>query len=52
VQKPDRVTIKAVDAKNEKLVGFATWNLPKEKVPEKRAVGFPDLPGVNMELWT
>jgi hypothetical protein len=55
VQKEGRVTFKAVD-ETEKVVGFATWNLPKEKVPEKpgdrkKGGGLPPLPGVNIELW-
>ena len=55
VQKEGRVTFKAVD-ETEKIVGFATWNLPKEKVPEKagdgeKGGGLPPLPGVNIELW-
>lgn len=57
VQREDRVTFKAVDDANGKIVGFVTWNLPKEKVvvsqtvEEKKEAGLPDLLGVNMELW-
>jgi hypothetical protein len=50
VQKDERVTIKAVDA-NNKLVGLATWGLPKEAPPPKDEGGLPSLPNVNMELW-
>jgi hypothetical protein len=55
VQKEGRVTFKAVD-ETDKIVGFATWNLPKEKVSEKavdgkKGGGLPPLPGVNIELW-
>ncbi|TVY75976.1 hypothetical protein LSUE1_G007873 [Lachnellula suecica] len=51
VQKEGRVTIKAVDA-NEKLVGFATWGLPKDEVPTKKEKeGLPPIPGVRVDLW-
>lgn len=48
-------TFKAVD-ENGKVVGLATWTLPKPKPadgeePKKGGGGLPDLPGVNMELW-
>ncbi|KAH9210871.1 hypothetical protein DL95DRAFT_392979, partial [Leptodontidium sp. 2 PMI_412] len=32
VQKPERVTYKAVDEETQKVVGFATWTLPKGKL--------------------
>ncbi|KAF8862419.1 acyl-CoA N-acyltransferase [Acephala macrosclerotiorum] len=57
VQKEDRVTFKAVDDASGKIVGFVTWNMPKEKAvvsqtgKGKKGAGLPDLPGVNMELW-
>lgn len=55
VQKEGRVTFKAVDEANGKLVGFATWNMPKEKKEEPKtaetAGGLPPIPGVNLELW-
>ncbi|KAH7361013.1 hypothetical protein BKA65DRAFT_390619 [Rhexocercosporidium sp. MPI-PUGE-AT-0058] len=57
VQKPDRVTYKAVDEKSKKVIGFATWTLPKENLEieegrEERGVGgLPKLPGVNVDLW-
>ncbi|KUJ11994.1 uncharacterized protein LY89DRAFT_688477 [Mollisia scopiformis] len=56
VQKEGRITFKAVDDVSGKLVGFATWNMPKEKpvVPPQAAEkmgGLPPLPGVNLELW-
>ncbi|KAE8453020.1 hypothetical protein EG329_012207 [Mollisiaceae sp. DMI_Dod_QoI] len=55
VQKEGRFTFKAVDETNGKLVGFATWNMPKEKVVGSQAGeqkgGLPELPWVNMELW-
>jgi hypothetical protein len=59
VQKEGRVTFKAV-GREGKIVGFATWSLPKKQVPvaereEEKAKsgggGLPELPGVNMELW-
>lgn len=51
VQKQDRVTFKAVDEK-QKLLGFATWNLPQKTVsPKSGIVGLPEIPGVNMQLW-
>jgi hypothetical protein len=59
VQKEGRVTFKAVDREG-KIVGFATWSLPKKQVPvaegeEEKAKsgegGLPELPGVNTELW-
>ena len=55
------MTFKAVDG--ERLVGFATWNLPKPKAEEKvkenedkrkgdkKGGGLPEIPGVNTELW-
>ena len=60
VQNEGRVTFKALDG--ERLVGFATWNLPKPKVEivekveeaekkEDKRSGFPEIPGVNTELW-
>jgi hypothetical protein len=55
VQKEGRVTFKAVDEANGKLVGFATWDMPKEKQDESQTAtkegGLPPLPGVNLELW-
>jgi hypothetical protein len=53
VQKVGRETYKAVDSVSGRIVGFATWNLPKEKA-QGGAVGggLPEIPGVNMELWT
>jgi hypothetical protein len=61
VQKKGRVTFKAMDG--HRLVGFATWNLPKPKVEtveetqegekkeETKGSGLPEIPDVNMELW-
>lgn len=64
LQKEGRVTFKALDG--EKVVGFATWNLPKPKVEEpitqsedkgrgekegEKGAGLPQIPGVNTELW-
>jgi hypothetical protein len=54
------VTFKALDG--ERLVGFATWNLPKPKVEtvekveegekkEDKGSGLPEIPGANTELW-
>jgi hypothetical protein len=58
VQKEGRVTYKAVDTQSGRMVGFATWNMPKAKVAMSETVGkeerkgwLPELPGVNMELW-
>lgn len=58
VQQEGRVTYKAVDKGTGELVGFATWSLPKvgsedqgKEKREKKDVGLPELPGVNMELW-
>ncbi|KAK0100437.1 hypothetical protein ONS96_007714 [Cadophora gregata f. sp. sojae] len=53
VQKPDRVTYKAVDEEAEKVVGFATWGLPKGKEGKSKndEGGLPPIPGVNVELW-
>jgi len=55
VQQEGRVTFKAVDEANGRLVGFSTWNMPKEKKDEpqtaEKAGGLPPLPGVNLELW-
>lgn len=55
VQKEGRVTFKTVDEATGKLVGFATWVMPKEKKVEpqagKKEGGLPPLPGVNLELW-
>jgi len=50
VQKDGRITIKAVD-ENNKVVGLATWNMPKDSPPPKEQGGLPSLPDVNMELW-
>jgi hypothetical protein len=57
VQKEGRVTYKAVDTQSGRMVGFATWNIPKAKVAMGEAAGkeerkgwLPELPGVNMEL--
>ncbi|KAG0645653.1 hypothetical protein D0Z07_8720 [Hyphodiscus hymeniophilus] len=58
VQKEFRVTFKAMAG--EKLVGFATWDLPKPDAPKrkdvtvgetKKSAGLPDIPGVNTALW-
>lgn len=60
VQKEGRVTFKAVDG--EKIVAFATWNLPEPRIElsanevgakteGKGGDGLPEIPGVNMELW-
>jgi len=60
VQKAGRLTFKAMTG--ERLVGFATWELPKpnalekedslEKVEEtSNPRGLPDIPGVNTKLW-
>ncbi|RDW74166.1 hypothetical protein BP5796_07608 [Coleophoma crateriformis] len=51
VQKEGRMTYKAVDAEGM-ILGFATWTLPTERKETKEGDGLPDLPGVNMELWT
>lgn len=55
LQKEERVTYVAVDASSDRVVGFATWVLPKKKIPEtgKGDGGgqMPAIPGVNMELW-
>jgi len=54
VQKEGRLTFKALHL-NEKIVGFATWSLPKLEasgsLEEARKRGLPQLPLVNMELW-
>ena len=58
VQKEGRLTFKAMH--DEQLVGFATWNLPKPKVEAAAKAGLsetkrselPEIPGVNMELWS
>lgn len=56
VQKEGRVTFKAVNTE-DKIVGFVTWSLPKERKPDdgskgkEGSGGMPDLPGVNMGLW-
>jgi hypothetical protein len=51
LQKDRRVTYVAVDA-SEKIVGFATWELPKEKTASAgKGGGMPDIPGVNMALF-
>ena len=59
VQNESRVTFKALDG--ERLVGFATWNLPKAAAPKrkigaveevKKSQGLPDIPGVNTTLWS
>ncbi|KAL5326441.1 hypothetical protein ACEPPN_004126 [Leptodophora sp. 'Broadleaf-Isolate-01'] len=57
VQKPERVTYKAVDEETQKVVGFATWTLPKGKLESEEGKmkgdggGLPRLPGVNVDLW-
>lgn len=53
LQKEGEITYVAVDTSSEKVVGFATWQLPKQNVPEKGNEGerIPDIPGVNMKLW-
>ncbi|KAG4437286.1 hypothetical protein IFR05_007224 [Cadophora sp. M221] len=60
VQKPERVTYKAFDEKTQKVVGFATWTLPKGKLEGEEREGeikkideggLPRLPGVNVDLW-
>lgn len=60
VQRPDRVTYKAIDEETQKIVGFVTWTLPKEEVREEEGEGkkkkidengLPRLPGVNVDLW-
>ncbi|KUJ12588.1 uncharacterized protein LY89DRAFT_688241 [Mollisia scopiformis] len=53
VQKEDRLTFKAVDG--ERVVGFATWNMPKGNAAVRRKVekgGLPNIPGVNVSLWS
>lgn len=51
LQKDRRITYVAVDA-SEKIVGFATWELPKEKAASNgKEGGIPDIPGVNMALF-
>lgn len=60
VQQEHRVTFKATDG--GKLVGFATWDLPKPNIPKKEVQvgkegedvprGLPDIPGVNTILWS
>lgn len=67
VQQEGRVTFKAVEGENAKVVGFATWTLPKAEAKvvdegqeedagkgeggEKSENGLLDLPGVNMALF-
>lgn len=55
VEQEGRNTFKAVDETTGKLIGFATWNIPKEKKEEpktaEKAGGLPPIPGVNLELW-
>lgn len=51
VQKEGRITYKAVDEESGKLVGFASWMMPRKKIATGGGGGMPDLPGVNMELW-
>jgi hypothetical protein len=52
LQKEGQITDVAIDASSEKIVGFATWELPKERVPEGgKGGGMPDIPGVNMQLF-
>jgi hypothetical protein len=57
VQKEGRMTVKAVD--NDKIVGFATWELPLPKVfkdeileGKRKRDGLPQIPGVNTALWS
>lgn len=52
LQREARVTYVAVDASSERIVGFATWVLPRERIPEagKGEGGMPAIPGVNMKL--
>ena len=57
VQRPDRVTYKAVDEEAKRVVGFATWELPKvlakdgKEKGNKEEGGLPRIPGVNADLW-
>jgi hypothetical protein len=52
LQKDGQITDVAMDASSKKIVGFATWGLPKERVPEGgKGGGMPDIPGVNMQLF-
>ncbi|KAG4416885.1 hypothetical protein IFR04_009963 [Cadophora malorum] len=57
VQRSDRVTYKAVDEEAKKVVGFATWGLPKvlakddKERGKKEEGGLPPIPGVNVDLW-
>lgn len=56
MQRDDRVTFKAVDEDNGKVVGFVSWTLPKEQKEgegkkEGKGGGLPPIPGVNLELW-
>jgi hypothetical protein len=51
LQNEGRVTYVAVDTSSEKVVGFATWDLPRQKIPDSGKAGrMPDIPGVNMKL--
>lgn len=60
VQQEHRLTFNALDG--EKIVGFATWNLPDPNAPKKAlqadkkdgaksSKGLPEIPGVNTALW-
>jgi hypothetical protein len=55
LQKEEQVTYVAVDAPSDRVIGFATWGLPKKKIPKTGKGGsgerMPAIPGVNMELW-
>lgn len=54
VQKEGRVTWKAVDEENGRIVGFTTWSFPKSKVEgeeQKKGGAMPKWEGVNMNLF-
>lgn len=54
VQKEGKVTFVAVETSTNSVVGFATWDLPKKKLPKTgKGSGerIPDISGVNMKLW-
>jgi hypothetical protein len=51
LQKEGQVTYVAVDTSSQKVVGFAMWNLPRQKIPAGgKGEGMPDIPGVNIKL--
>lgn len=52
VQTEYRKTYKAMDG--DRIIGFATWNLPDPSAPaagSRSRNTLPDIPGVNTRLW-